>query len=239
MLEKTGSAQVTTPIDLTLWQTFGDVDIVNAGLVNLTTDGLFDDDLDLSQPNGTFNVSGNPAGVVEGFGDPPFLNEFLGVSLEELDGDTFAVEGSAIKTMLNVKAGDRLNFVGNFLTNETSPETFEPLDDFSFLMIGDQLYEIGTPDEALTPSTLFDSETGAMQQSFIFQETGSYHVGFGVSDREDFIITSALSISDVTLTSNTPGTPSVPEPALISGFGLILSLWGITQILKACLKIVF
>lgn len=126
-----------------------DYRIVNSGRANLSNNALLDDDLDLGIIDDVFNFSGEPAGPVDGYGDPPFLNDFLGVSLEELDGNTFALEGSALKSTLTVKAGETLVFDWNFYTNENSPQTFGPLDDYSFFVINGELLTLGTPNEAL------------------------------------------------------------------------------------------
>ncbi len=227
-LAKQAVAQVTiTPVDLSTWGTLGDVEVVNPGLANLSTDAVMDDDSDLGDPSGTFNYSGGPASPIENYGEPPFLNDFLNVDLSVLDGDSFATEGSAMKTSLTVKAGDILNFEWNFLTNETSSETMGPRDDYGFLLVNDDLTILGNPEDSTSASTLLDSETGTNSFSLTFDNGGTYQIAVGVLDREDFVITSALNISDVTLTRlDITDNPTVPEPGNL--LGLLLLTGGLT-----------
>lgn len=222
-------------LDLTQWTSFGDVDIVSSEQVNLSTDALSEDDFDLGVPNGTFNVSGNPAGPV-GFGFP-LLEDFLGVDASTLDRGGFAIEGSAIKTTINASAGDVLEFKYNFSTNETSA-LLDPsvgfLNDYGFLLIDQQVIPLATINDATLVSTEFDSETGIESDSFPFLETKPYTVAFGVVDQEDFITTSGLNISNVTLTSVLPAPDppsSIPEPGTLPGL-IIPGLWGLSCLLK-------
>jgi hypothetical protein len=157
---------------------------------------------------------------------PPFLDEFLEVDPSIIDGSTFAVEGSAIKTSLVVNSGDVLSFNSNFLTNETSPlidPMIGPLDDAGFYLVNGSLTTLGSPSNATLPSSSFNSETGLTNTQITFPTAGNYDVAFGVIDREDYVITSGLSVSDVILTSD---STSIPEAgtvkALLSFTSLLL-----------------
>lgn len=161
-IEKQALAQTVIPLDLISWETLGDVEVLNPGLANLSTDALIEDDFDLGVPNGTFNFSGNPASPVEGFGSEPFLDDFLNIDVSILDGDTFALEGSAIKTSVTVRQDDVLSFDWNFLTNETSPQIVTQFDDYSFFLVNEDLTTLATIDDTTVPGSLlgFDRETG-------------------------------------------------------------------------------
>ncbi len=66
--------------------------------------------------------------------------------------------------------------------------------------------------------TDFDEETGFQSFSYTFETSGTYSLGIGVLDEDDFIVNSGLLIDNVELTP-------VPEPASILGL-LALSALG-------------
>jgi hypothetical protein len=84
--------------------------------VNLSSDGLADDDPDLGADSGKFNFSSIPAALV-GWGG---WEDFLGIEASQLDFGGFADEGSDIKTILTVSDRIQLSFDDDFLTNEIS-----------------------------------------------------------------------------------------------------------------------
>lgn len=126
------------------WNILGDTEVINYHQVNISNNGLFDDDfgigIDLD-----FNFSNHPA--VDNFDFA--LETSLGLSPGALDLDTsnfeFAYEGSAIYKTINVKAGDKLNFEWNFLTNETS-SSIDPfigsLPDYSFFLVDEKIIKL-------------------------------------------------------------------------------------------------
>lgn len=199
------------------WEKFGDVEIANPNQANLSTDGLFDDDLDLNANNGDFNYSGNPAGQV-GFVSPD-LTEFLGINVDALDMGGFAFEGSAIKRTFNVNAGDKLKFAWNFRTNETALAT-DPFRgsfvDYSFFLVNNQVTKLADINNATVNSAgIFDKETGMQNYQYTFNNAGTYTVALGLVDIDDFAVTSALSVNNVDL-------EPVPEPLTIFGTGVAL-----------------
>jgi hypothetical protein len=195
------------------WTTEGDVQIESPTQVNLSTDGLADDDSDLGVGNGEFNFSGIPAALV-GFGG---LEDFLGIEASQLDLGGFAYEGSAIKTILTVSDRSQLSFDYNFLTNETSDVLQQgPFNDYGFVLIGQEVKKLADYRDTNKGSCSFgfDACTGVQKKSYILNP-GIYTLAFGVIDIDDFVITSALSVSNVTLTP-LPQV-SVPEPNLVFG----------------------
>ncbi|WP_414529507.1 PEP-CTERM sorting domain-containing protein [Nodularia chucula] len=204
------------------WSKFGDVYVVDSKEVLLSTDAILDDDFQLGAISGQFNFSGQPAGEV-GFVSPN-LAEFLGIDVGLLDINGFAYEGSAIKRTIDVKAGDSLIFQRNFLTNENSAlvsGSFRgSLNDYSFLLVNDQIKKLADINDATQSLAnfivAFDKETGTQTFKHTFNQAGTYTVGFGVVDIDDFTISSALSIQNVTLESS-PISETIPEPTTILG----------------------
>ncbi|MBE9213001.1 PEP-CTERM sorting domain-containing protein [Plectonema cf. radiosum LEGE 06105] len=217
------------------WEKFGDVEVVNPTTANLSTDGLFDDDFDLGANNGDFNYSGNPAGTV-GFGG---LEDFLGVDVSIFDIDGVAYEGSAIQKTINVKAGDKLKFAWNFSTNETSQvisqnvETFRgSFLDYGFFLVNGQITKLADINSTTTSSTNnFDRQTGIQSYEYKFNNAGAYTIALGVIDINDFSMTSALSLNNISLeTSQSVSVPEpLPQPLTILGSGLVLGFVNLSK----------
>ncbi|GGA47298.1 hypothetical protein [Okeania sp. KiyG1] len=185
-------------LDLTSWETLGDVNLVSNNQVLLSNDADLDDDYQLGAASGTFNFSDTPA-VDNFFGDLEF---FLGLNPYSLSQSGEAYEGSVLKTILTVKAGDELSFDWNFFTNETSTLLPEFLNDTAFLLVDSQIIKLADVADSTSASSLFDSETGLQSYTYQFTEAGNYTIGFGVLDIDDPTNSSALSVSNLTL--NTP-----------------------------------
>ncbi|MBD2168524.1 PEP-CTERM sorting domain-containing protein [Calothrix membranacea FACHB-236] len=223
-----GSLIFTAPaqafsLDLGNWDRFGDVQIVNPSQANLSTNALLDDDFALGTDD-KFNFSGNPAGLV-GFVSDDLAN-FLGISPGLLDIDGVAYEGSAIKqTIDDVKVGDKLKFNFNFLTNETSPLASSSLIDYAFLFVNNNIIKLADIYNVNSPFTTssFYAETGVLPYEYTFNTAGKQTIALGLVDIDDFTISSALSVSNVTLESSPTAQP-VPEPTTILGTGLALGL---------------
>lgn len=204
------------------WEQFGDVEVVNPTTANLSTDALFDDDFDLGVNNGDFNYSGNPAGQV-GFGG---LEDFLGVDVSIFDIEGVAYEGSAIKKTINVKAGDKLKFAWNFSTNETS-QNLEPSRgsflDYGFFLVNGQITKLADINNAIAISTNnFDRQTGIQNYEYQFNSAGAYTIALGVIDINDFTVTSALSLNNISLETSQSVPEPLPQPLTILGSGLAL-----------------
>lgn len=216
-------------LNLSTWATFGDVKTETPFQAHLSTDGIADDDFDLGVSSGTFNFSGNPAGTVGFFS--PSLDEFLGIDPSQLDLGGTAYEGSALKQVVTVEAGEVLSFEWNFLTNESSSlinPNIGPLKDYAFFLVNDKVNVLADIDDAIASSSFFVSETGNRSFQYRFNSAGTYTLAFAAVDIDDFTVTSALSVRNVTLTR--PTTPTkVPETTPVVG---LLALAGLAASLR-------
>ncbi|WP_013334652.1 hypothetical protein [Gloeothece verrucosa] len=204
------------------WEIAGDVQIESATRVNLSSDGLFDDDIDLAVQTGEFNFSGNAASVV-GFGS---LETFLGIDVAQLNLEGVAYEGSAIKTNLSVNTRSELSFDWEFLTNETFELPLRPFNDYGFVQIGQQvnkLTDYQNTQKSPNCSFGFVGCTGVKSLKYTLA-AGQYTLAFGVIDVDDFAITSALKVSKINLTPNQEEPVTVPEPNLVFAIFTALSL---------------
>jgi hypothetical protein len=191
---------------------FGDV-TNSGGQTSLTN--AFDRSDDAS---GNYNVSGNTPGSADD------LETFLGITPGSLGGNTF--EGSAVRTALAASAGDVFSFDWVFRTNEPVGSTFP---DYAFVTIGSQVFNLANITNATTiPGGTLGSnpnpylrQTGNNSFSYTFNTAGTYNVGIGVVDVNDFLTSSGLSVRNA-------NTQPVPEPLTIlgsgiaAGFGVIL-----------------
>jgi hypothetical protein len=177
-------------LNLSSWDKSGDVVAVpsQATLTNAFTDG--------SDDATQYNVSGNDPDSIGS------LETFLGLNFGDLGFE--ATEGSAIKSALNVLAGDALSF------------------DYSFL-----IYDDSFSDRAfVTINNSVISLTGSSPFTYTFATSGIYNIGIGIIDVNDTSGSSILSLTNASVTNANP--QSVPEPlttlgfTLVSGFGLML-----------------
>lgn len=195
---------------LSNWTSLGDVGVNGAPSAFLTTASLGDDDAPAG--NGTFNFSGTAAdlaGVADG------LEEFTGLVIGDLDpdfdGGIYAFEGSALKQSFSVNACDVLSFDYNLFTNDTINA------DFAFLVVNGSRVNIAGAFDAITASENFLFETGAASFQYTFTQTGPATVAFGIVDTGDFAGTSALALSNVSVSA-------VPEPSSFAMIGGALAL---------------
>lgn len=199
--------------DLNGWSTAGDVS--NQGGYILTTASLTEVDDD-PLPAGVFNFSGITAvevGVADG------LESRIGLAPGALDtADGFAYEGSAMWRELTVSAGDTLRFDWLFATSEPY---VDPLPDYAFLLVGDQVIRIADESDApFPPTTPLRRESNLSTFEYVFTQSGAVRLGFGIVDVGDYTATSALAIDNLSVTP-------VPEPSgwalLLGGLGVIVA----------------
>jgi len=167
-------------------------------------------------PAGVFNFSGITAvevGVADG------LESHIGLAPGALDtADGFAYEGSAMWRELTVSAGDTLRFDWLFATSEPY---VDPLPDYAFLLVGDQIIRIADESDApFPPTTPFRRESNLSTFEYVFTQSGAVRLGFGIVDVGDYTATSALAIDNLSITP-------VPEPSgwalLLGGLGVIVA----------------
>lgn len=206
------------------WSMQGDVNVVDSETFQLSTDADLDDDIGLGVASGTFNFSGNSA-IDNSFGD---LENFFGLPPGSLDLGGEALEGSSvISTTLNVEAGDTLSFDYRFLTNETADILTTNgrglLNDYAFIVVDDQVEKLADVGDATDISNVFDQETGLQSYNQQFTQTGTVSLGFGVVDIDDFLISSALSVENLTINQQNQPQPT-PESSNIIGLAVIVGL---------------
>lgn len=181
---------------LSSWSYYGDV-AASAGSATLTTASLYADDPPAAA--GAFNLSGTSAVEV---GTGSGLEVVAGLSIGSLDPDpanaVFAMEGSILSQSFDLQAGQSLSFDWSFGSNE---DPVSGMNDYAFVIINGTLSQLA--DVVNGPAS------GHFSQSFATDQTIS--LIFGVVDVNDFLGTSSLSISQVSVTSQ-----SVPEPASLA-----------------------
>jgi hypothetical protein len=185
----------------------------------VTNDGIQNDDY--PQASGYYNFSGN--GIIQA-SPYPELQNYLRLDANALDIDGQAFEGSAITSTITVTAKEKLSFDWLFATNETSNK------DFGFFLVNNEVFKLADYTNASLPGTsggsqknigIFQKNTGFNNYTYTFSRAGTYTIGFGVVDVDDYITTSALEVKNATLTP-------VPEPVTVLGsltalgFGVIM-----------------
>ena len=194
----TAPAQAAPIGKLSGWTTMGDVQ-VSALSASLTTASLIYED-DFPAAAGAYNLSGVGAADV---GIPAGLEEFVGLQIGGLDPDpvngVMALEGSALKHAIQVKAGDTLSFDWAFSTREGLPTDHN---DYAFMVIDDVLTLLGDVASASTG--------GRFSQTFA--AAGTAQIAFGIVDVRDYGVTSRLNIGAFDLTY----AQAVPEPETLA-----------------------
>lgn len=147
----------------------------------------------------------------EGSVSTPNLETFLGLTPGSLQ-NRGANGGSAIRQTFTADAGNVLTFNFNFLTNETAPPA---LNDIPFVTLNSSVTELTNAFSAsfpsFTPLTNFEAETGFQSFSLTVPTTGTFTLGFGVTDIGDPIVDSGLLVENIVL-------QPIPEPSSIFGF---------------------
>lgn len=194
------------------WSTAGDVSALDDHTLLLTTA------FDASDDTGASAVVGSGAIPAQQWRG---VEELAGLTIGALDTTIDGVlhqatEGSVVSRTLWFGAGDTLSFRWQLLSNE---DALSGLPDLAFVSIGGQLVELGTPQIAsLQGASGFQHGSGWQTFTHTFTDTGpvalaNIELAFGVVDRGDNTISSALAIQGVTVTA-------VPEPTT---WGLLVS----------------
>jgi len=181
---------------LTGWQTIGDVSVQGVAKRATLTNAYMDGDIEEF-----FNHSGVSAVDVND------LAPFAGVNVPDLDVGGIAYEGSAMKQVLNVAAGDLLSL--DFWFGLTSQDTgVEGFNDLAFVAIDGQVVQTFTL--GLLPSV--------GQFSYQFLTGGPVTLAFGIVDINDVSGVSEFRLDNISVTA-------VPEPEtiamLLAGLGVI------------------
>lgn len=204
------TVSIAASLDLTTWETLGDVQIVNSNLVNLSNNSLFKDDFGIGLDE-DYNFSGNRA-IDNFFFD---LETELGLLPGALDLDSnkfeYAYEGSALKKVVKVKAGEQLRFDWNFLSNETF------FWDYGFLLVDNTVIELSDFNQVSVSSRNYTWETGRQTYNYTFSNSGERTIAFGVVDIGDYDVSSALEISNISLLTVNQDTTKTPESNAVIG----------------------
>ncbi len=137
-----------------------------------------------------YNVSGNHPAYINS------LETFLGLNSGDLGLD--ATEGSAIKTALKVLDGDVISFDYSLLTYDASST------DRAFVTISNSIIPL----------------TGNSTFSHTFAKSGTYNVGIGVVDVNDYIGSSKLSVTN----ANYQPVSSQPVPEPLTTLGSVIAI---------------
>ncbi|MBW4614809.1 MAG: PEP-CTERM sorting domain-containing protein [Desmonostoc vinosum HA7617-LM4] len=184
----TTSPSEAASVDFSTWEKFGDV-LPQPGLVFLTNDAIQQDDD--PKPSGFYNVSGQPAGEAS---PNPDLQAFLGLGDSALDIDGQAFEGSAIKSLVTVEDGGKFSFDWSFSTQETVNK------DFGFFFVNNRVFKLAD----------YTNASFANSYTYNFRKAGTYTIGFGVVDIDDYTTSSTFLLTKANL-------ETVPEPLTILG----------------------
>lgn len=179
--------------DFDNWTITGQTSVEDSGLGVTPTDG------DKQAALQTFQDS---TGI-----DASEIETFLGLSTGTLINQG-ATEGSAIKQTVTANAGDTLSFSWNFLTDQDPDPTYN---DLAFFTFNNDLTENANIPNMVSFSNLAQ-ETGYQSFSYTISSAGTYTLGFGIVDRGDTTVNSALLVDDVQLQAS-----AVPEPMTILG----------------------
>ena len=196
---------------LTGWSILGDVTTQSGGAF-LTTASLAQDDF--PEDAATFNASGTAAYDISLGG----FETFAGLNTGDLDTPDFAYEGSLLKQIITVDAGDTLSFNWNMFSNENGEAL--PKSDYAFVAINGVKTTLSSATNTLIPSVPYDFSTGASLFSQTFANAAQINLVFGVVDVTDYGVTSALWLDNVKLVA-----APIPEPEtyamLLAGLGVV------------------
>lgn len=175
------------------WATSGQTSVEDSGFGVTPTDGDKQATLQTLQDS-----TGTTASEIE---------TFLGLSTGTLTNQG-ATEGSAITQTITANAGDTLSFSWNFLTDQDPDPTFN---DLAFFTLNSNLTEnTNIPNTA--SFSILAKETEYQSFSYTISSSGTYTLGFGIVDRGDTTVNSALLVDNVQIQAS-----AVPEPMTILG----------------------
>jgi hypothetical protein len=195
------------------WDTTGDAASVGGNHLVLTNAYDGSDDVDGVDRN----VSGNAPTLAAG----P-LENFVGIAPGALDYDAAnalqAFEGSAAKQSFSAAAGSRLTFQWDLSTTETSADP--SVADVAFVVIDGQLITLTNTLGATAPgSGDYATQTGWMNWSTTFANSGTHTIAFGIVDEGQLTDTSALSVTGVGVIAAVPESSGVAM--MMAGLGLL------------------
>jgi hypothetical protein len=160
-------------------------------------------------------VSGQPGGLEDG----------AGVAQQALDPNAAAgitaTEGSVASQSFLAAAGSKLSFQWDLSTLDQSGDP--SLADIAFVVLDGKLTVLGNALDAGTAIVggSYAAHTGWADWSTTLANGGTHTVAFGIADIGDFVTSSALDVSDVTLTSPSAVPESSTLASMAAGLGLL------------------
>jgi hypothetical protein len=159
--------------------------------------------------SGEGGENGAPTDIIETFFGLP-AGALAGVAD---DGDAsndseFPTDGSAIRQVVNVSAGDTMTVRFNFLENESDSGeggSGPNYQDFGFIVIGNQVFllsDVSSADNASGASAngiSWSEESGYLTFTYTFTTDGPVQIGFGVMNESDTQVDPALLIDQLTI----------------------------------------
>lgn len=141
------------------------------------------------------------------------LNSFFGITLPA-NQNGIATEGSGIKQVVSLSAGQTLSFDWRFVSSESFNSGF----DYSFLSVNGAITTLGTFNSVPYPTNY---------NTFVYTAatTGTYTFGVGVVDTGDTVVDSRLFVDNF----RTSSVATVPEPTSMAVFALGLGLFAIRK----------
>ena len=201
------------------WTTGGDAAVVGHQLwLTNALDATDDSDgVDRNLSGNAPLASGQPGGLEDGAGLPQGAldpNAALAVT---------ATEGSVASQSFLAAAGSQLSFKWDLSTVDLSGDP--ALADIAFVVIDGQLTVLGNAVDASIAVTggAYAAHTGWADWSTTFASGGTHTIAFGVADIGDFVTSSALEVSDVSL----GGVSPVPESSMLALMAAGLGLLGL------------
>jgi hypothetical protein len=190
------------------WSASGDASARDgAGFV--TTASLSGDDDNLG--TGFHNFSGSEVSFASD------LETALGLPADALspdaNGGVFAFEGSALFQSVTVQAGDVLSFDWTLFSKEAAGT------DYAFVVIDGTAFNLSTGSSLSVGSTYDYGFTSGSQsfQSAPFASAGTFTIGIGVVDVDNFVSSSAVSFDNVALAA-------IPEPSAFAALAGLATL---------------
>jgi hypothetical protein len=199
------------------WTTGGDAAVVGN---HLSLSNAYDATDDTAGANR--NLSGN-APLVSG--QPGGLEDGAGVAQQALDPNAAAgitaTEGSVASQSFLAAAGSKLSFQWDLSTLDQSGDP--SLADIAFVVLDGKLTVLGNALDAGTAIVggSYAAHTGWADWSTTLANGGTHTVAFGIADIGDFVTSSALDVSDVTLTSPSAVPESSTLASMAAGLGLL------------------
>ncbi len=202
------------------WTTAGDASVSHGAWLWLTTaSATYADDVDAGlDAAGARNVSGNDP-VAAG----SELEAFVGIAPGALDDPANGIwtyEGSAASQTFTAAAGTRLTFQWDLGTLDQRSGDLT-VADIAWVIVDGQVIALANSQDATTPATDGGdlTHTGWTDFSWTLATDGAHTVSFAIADVGDYIDTSTLAVTDVSLAGAVPESSSLALMA--AGLGLV------------------